>query len=108
MCRCNCVFLVRALRGNQGTAAAGGFQEAALLTRIRPPARPALARSRAPTPEVGPGEVQGHLEVGIRLILQASDLPDELTHIVFQLSVHPAPGRLRPGHTHDLPIRGLR
>lgn len=104
------MLLARALRGNQGTAAAAaaGLREAARPPRTRPPARRALARSRDPTPEVGPDEVQGQLEVRIRLVLQASNLPDELTHIVLQLSVHPAPGRLRPGHTHDLPIRSLR
>lgn len=83
------MFLARALQGDRGTAAAGGSQEAA------PPTHPP-ALSRDPTPEVGPHEVQSQSKVGVRLVPQASDPPDELRHIALQHSVHPAPGSPMP------------
>lgn len=73
-------------------------------------AAPATAGSQDPgaglacrTPEVGPGEVQGQLEVGICLVMEARHTPDELSHVPLLLFVQPGPRRHQPGHIPGVP-----
>lgn len=53
--------------------------------------------------EVGPAEVQGEPEVGVRLVLDAGHKADELAHVAFLPSVQTAPGRRRRRHTCGAP-----
>lgn len=69
-------------------------------TRTKPPALPRRPR---PTPEVGPGEVQAELEVGVHVVPEARHVAHELPHVALQLRVEPAPGRLGPRHVSRLP-----
>lgn len=52
-----------------------------------------LASAREPrrTPEVGPRKVQGELEVGVRLVLKARHMANELPNVALLLRVQFAP-----------------
>ena len=57
----------------------------------------------ASTPEVGPGEVQSELEVGVRFVLDARHKANELAHVALLSSIQPTPGRRQGRHTSRAP-----
>lgn len=73
------------------------------------PLHPRGQRVRAPrpTPEVGPREVQSQLEVGVRLVLEASDAQNELAHVTLLQNAQSASALPRPRHYSTFPQRRI-